>query len=641
MILFEWCDGTARRFNPWLLDVRSSPRLGVGWCILKNVFKQTIDDVHGGMDWSEAEQALLDDCEKGEGVFLPPAIEGRDDFKRFPPTLFPPDGEAYEDDATLFIDDYDIESEPDRHVRASLIRYLLLGGCKTPERGKRPHPKGVVLHRAIITGDLDFGSCASQLSLQLFDCVFLQKLNLRDAKLGGLYLSGSKLTQGADCQRVKIETALHLRTNFQSTATIDLDGARIGGQLACSGGRFDGAGGKALKCDAATIGADVFLRAGFEAKGLVDFVRADIGGNLQLRSARLDGTIVLEAAKIGQTLFLENLERVEDPERDKNTIDLTDTQCGTLHDTPEAWDAFDEINLTHFRYDRLHKLHSAGFRLKWLDRAKQDALEKIAAADLSFKDPKDFDPFPYTHLSKVLEDSGQRRAAARIREAREDRVARAEFQRAVLRKPLNDDGPFLIPGAMLRRLVRGVFKLLFGYGNAPARVIWTILVIWGASWGLYGTAYVKGQFAPNDAVVLTSAHWIDAAAHPDACKPVKWSATYSGMWSANPRTELPDDCAMPLHIWSKGLDADEVRKGPPMDPALEAADYETFKAWLYALDLFVPLDALGQETAWAPSRDRGRWGRLAYYMRMPIQLSGWIITAIAAAVLTGLVGRKD
>ena len=84
---------------------------------------------------------------------------------------------------------------------------------------------------------------------------------------------------------------------------------------------------------------------------------------------------------------------------------------------------------------------------------------------------------------------------------------------------------------------------------------------------------------------------------------------------------------MPLHGW--------------LATAPAAQDYESFNAGLYALDLFVPLDALGQETTWAPSRDRGWLGWLGYTMRMPIQLAGWLITAVGAAVLTGLVGRRD
>ena len=70
-------------------------------------------------------------------------------------------------------------------------------------------------------------------------------------------------------------------------------------------------------------------------------------------------------------------------------------------------------------------------------------------------------------------------------------------------------------------------------------------------------------------------------------------------------------------------------------------DYETFGAGLYALDLFVPLDALGQETAWAPSKDRGGWGWSGYWLRWMVQMMGWIITGVGAAVLTGLVGRKE
>jgi len=72
-----------------------------------------------------------------------------------------------------------------------------------------------------------------------------------------------------------------------------------------------------------------------------------------------------------------------------------------------------------------------------------------------------------------------------------------------------------------------------------------------------------------------------------------------------------------------------------------ATDYETFNRGLYALDLFVPLDALGQENAWALSKDRGNLGWWAYYLRWLVQMAGWVITAVAAAALTGVIGRKE
>ena len=49
----------------------------------------------------------------------------------------------------------------------------------------------------------------------------------------------------------------------------------------------------------------------------------------------------------------------------------------------------------------------------------------------------------------------------------------------------------------------------------------------------------------------------------------------------------------------------------------------------------------GLETTWAPSKERGGWGWWGFYLRWIFQTLGWVITALGAAVLTGLLGRKD
>jgi hypothetical protein len=140
--------------------------------------------------------------------------------------------------------------------------------------------------------------------------------------------------------------------------------------------------------------------------------------------------------------------------------------------------------------------------------------------------------------------------------------------------------------------------------------------------------FLSGQMAPNSAVVLTSAEWLEAVA--GACAAVDWKMEG---WNAlapvvdSARYIGDGTCQQPLHRW--------------LDSAGAAPDYETFNARLYALDLFVPLDALGQENSWAPSKDRGWWGWFGYAMRMPIQMAGWIITAVGSAVVTGLIGRKE
>jgi hypothetical protein len=146
-----------------------------------------------------------------------------------------------------------------------------------------------------------------------------------------------------------------------------------------------------------------------------------------------------------------------------------------------------------------------------------------------------------------------------------------------------------------------LFWLLAGYGHRPMRALFVsiLLVILAAM--LAGAAFDAGQFVPNSAVILTSVSWQEAIA------------------AAGPG-------GRPLPLW--------------LAHAPEAADYETFNRWLYGLDLFLPLDALGQEVAWRPRT--GEWlGDLAFYSRTFFQAAGWIITALAAAVLTGLVGRRD
>jgi hypothetical protein len=146
------------------------------------------------------------------------------------------------------------------------------------------------------------------------------------------------------------------------------------------------------------------------------------------------------------------------------------------------------------------------------------------------------------------------------------------------------------------------YRLVFGYSHMPALALIWIGAIWLLASVLYGSVFAAGQMAPNSDVILTSADWLAAL-----------EASKNGG-------------GMPLHVWLE-------------NPATK--DYETFSAGLYALDLFLPLDALGQEAAWAPSKDRSALGALGYWMRMPIQLAGWVITAVGAAVLTGLVGRKE
>lgn len=212
---------------------------------------------------------------------------------------------------------------------------------------------------------------------------------------------------------------------------------------------------------------------------------------------------------------------------------------------------------------------------------------------------KVYQPQPYRQLAKVYDEMGHARSAALVREASEDH--RWAYERDKILAA--NDGTWAAAFAAFRPSLRcfraRLMKWLVGYGHVPMRAVLWAFVIIGFAIPFYGWVYSAGQMAPNSDVILTSVDWRTIA-------------------------DVPEN-QNPAQIWSESL---------------AGQDYETFSALGYGIDLFIPLDALGQENAWAPSMDRGMLGKVGFYLRWLIQFLGWVITAVGAATLTGLVGRK-
>ncbi|MDU8911751.1 hypothetical protein [Aestuariicoccus sp. MJ-SS9] len=208
-------------------------------------------------------------------------------------------------------------------------------------------------------------------------------------------------------------------------------------------------------------------------------------------------------------------------------------------------------------------------------------------------------------MAKVLRDSGAPQGAARVLTERDRRVLRATYDRrkAAMDGTLATGWPSFT-ASLRHRLVDAPFGWVFGYGHRPARALLWVVGIVLINWWLYFHTYENHQMAPDSDIVLTSKTWTDA----------------------NTAHEEDPSAPLPLKVWQESP---------------EYKDYETFHPLIYALDLFIPLDALGQEAAWSPSPARGVWGTAAYWSGWVMQLLGWVITAIGAAALAGLVGRKD
>ncbi|MCY4337125.1 MAG: hypothetical protein OXC60_20955 [Litoreibacter sp.] len=262
-------------------------------------------------------------------------------------------------------------------------------------------------------------------------------------------------------------------------------------------------------------------------------------------------------------------------------------------------------------------------RLEWLAKNSSGAvISEETSAILGYSATQDVSAQPYTHLARLYDKMGERLPGAHVRYVREKLLRQAQYARVRVEMP----GPwstrffFRVVMAELRRASDFVFGSLFGYGHKPARALGAFAVLWLATVILYSATYSNGQMAPNSDVILTSTDWQEAVELYDE--------RAIALKKGEVPPALPKDarCDMPLCIW---------------ETSKTHQDYETFNRYAYALDLFIPLDSLGQEAAWAPSKDRGALGAFAYWMRWPIQMAGWIITAVGAATLTGLVGRKE
>lgn len=585
-------------------------------------------------------------------------------------------------------------ASPERTIRADLLRYLILGGSET----FRTHERGISLRGAWVDGDLDLAFATARGATVLRDCVFQEAIDATQARFQRLDLEGSRLRGlcadtccvAGDVRLDKIESsepvllgdaaiAGHLSFNdanldggndsaliaqglrvsgdvflrdLVATGEVWLLGATIGGQLACERARLDGCGREALNAQGTRISGGVFLEA-LTSEGKVSFSGATIGGQFSCKGARLNGdngkALHAQRLRVEQGFVWRGVGSVT------GGVDLTSAHVSDLVDDRDSWEKTGWLSLVGLTYDNLHGPLDEEMRLAWL--------RKGAKAN------SDFHPQPYQQLAKVLRGSGhwaearavliamererQRAVRSRLRQEIHHRRDVRRLSRELTQEALEDVkksargaealsrtlAPFFnlrhedrpldagtsayerelarldfrnrlvaanaiarAAGALLQ-LRNALFNLVAGYGHAPMRSIWTLLAMVMMMAGLSLATWNAGDFAPNSDVVLVSAGWTQIANAP-------------GGLSVNA-----------AEIWSS--------------PTGAGRDYETFNALSYAVDVVLPLVELGQEAAWAPSPARGWLGWFAHHAQKVFVILGWIVAAIFAGAVTGIIRRDD
>lgn len=193
---------------------------------------------------------------------------------------------------------------------------------------------------------------------------------------------------------------------------------------------------------------------------------------------------------------------------------------------------------------------------------------------------------------------------------------RAEIRRSFGRGITSFLAEFLL---LLQQIATELQLAVFGFVYNPIKssIISTFLISVIAAL-LSHFAWKEGSFAPNSDVILTSPGW--AAVTMRDCFP---AAHYPTVCDQNPAS-----------TWSNAFTASAAAP-------TQGADWDSFNALGYAADLVVPVLDLGQTDAWAPSKDRGFWGWLLWWMRWVLAVAGWVVTGLGVAAVTGVMQRNQ
>jgi hypothetical protein len=185
----------------------------------------------------------------------------------------------------------DLRAEPDRAVRAQVLRDLVADGAG-----------GVRLTGAEVVGALDLAGLRIGGPLRLVECDLTAAVMLRDAHLPLLDLRRSRLVS-LSVTEATIERVL-LLSGIEATGRVALDGARVGATCTLQGATLRCADGPALVADRLRLASDLLLdRLHAEGRGPQ--------GAIRLQGARVDGRISGHGLRLanpaGPALVADNL----------------------------------------------------------------------------------------------------------------------------------------------------------------------------------------------------------------------------------------------------------------------------------------------------------------------------------------------
>ena len=196
----------------------------------------------------------------------------------------------------------------DRDIRADLIRWL----CVDHAAKDLVDPKGIQVYGARIIGGVDLSYVTVPFGLTLRRCRLGNPANLASADVTTLDFQGTWLT-ALIADNAKIKGAALFGNGFRTSGELRLMGAKIGGDLDCSGATLVNPSqwqsadtGIALSADAIEVAGSIFLRQ-IHAEGAVRLPGGQVGGTLDCSDATIHNSPQLGLPHAGMALIADRL----------------------------------------------------------------------------------------------------------------------------------------------------------------------------------------------------------------------------------------------------------------------------------------------------------------------------------------------
>lgn len=518
-------------------------------------------------------------------------------------------------------------------IRSPFLRHL----CLHPDR-YGVDVLGIAIEGALITGPLNLEAINLERPLSVNASRFAEPLILQSTH--SQYLSFSKsYLPGLKADRLRVEGNLIL-SNSRLIGETRLLGVYIGTNLQCNNSHFINLNGAAFNADRLTTKGDVFLN-NITVQGETRLIGADIGGNIECTEAHFlnpnGEAFIADALKTMGSVFLNDIivqgrtrlmganiggdlncskAHFENPDgyafmaqrlsvkarffwtefnfQPHGTIDLGHASVGDFVDDGSGWPETNQLLIDGFCYDHL------GFPTSATDRCK---LLSLMRKTLRTGQPV-FWPQPYEQLIKVFRNAGHDRDARQVAIAKQEAYRKHLRARAMLKKKSK-------PGKEPTIYVPGESFFLRRFG------------LWVAGWSIsYGYESWRALVALLGTLIL-GVYVFAGLDNAGLIEPAK-ERIYTHPCYINNTDPACQHWTVIAHTGKDGA----TRYLPP--------DYPAFNAFIYSLDVLLPIVDLKLEDHWMAS-SRSTWGRFYFWLHIAM---GWVFTTIAVAGFTGLI-KKD